>query len=91
VIQTKPKVNSEEKEAWSYSWGAHFSTSKIYKLNFEHIGPYFLLLNMEIKMHTQDQILFWLIANNRLNAKDMLLRKKLNSSTMASTAYVMTV
>jgi hypothetical protein len=27
-----------------YSWGAHFSTSKIYKLNFEHIGPPFSLI-----------------------------------------------
>jgi hypothetical protein len=35
--QTRANINAEEKDVWSYSWGARFSASIIYKLNFEHI------------------------------------------------------
>lgn len=37
INQTRSTRNADVNDLWSYSWGTHFSASKIYKLNFEHI------------------------------------------------------
>jgi hypothetical protein len=52
MSKTRANINAEEEVVWSYSWGARFSTSKVYRLNFEHIQAPIFSLDLEIEMHT---------------------------------------
>jgi hypothetical protein len=53
-----------------------FSASKIYKLHFEHIqAPIFSPWIWKSKCTPRIKSFFWLLANDHLNTKDMLLRK----------------
>jgi hypothetical protein len=76
VNQTRSTRNVDDNDLWSYSWGTHFSANKIYHLNFEHIqAPIFSSWIWKSKCTPKIKSFFWLLANDRLNTKEMLLRK----------------
>jgi hypothetical protein len=76
INQTRSTAN--EKDLWSYSWGTSFS-AKIYKLNFEHIqAPLFSPWIWKLKCTPKIKSFFWLLANDHLSIKDMLIRKNFN-------------
>jgi hypothetical protein len=76
INQTRSIRNANENDLWSYNWGTHFSASKIYDRNFEHIqAPIFSLWIWKSKCMPKIKSFFCLLANDRLNTKDMLLRK----------------
>jgi hypothetical protein len=78
INQTRSTRNANEKDLWSYSWGTSFS-AKIYKLNFEHIqAPLFSPWIWKSKCTPKIKSFFWLLANDHLSTKDMLIRKNFN-------------
>jgi hypothetical protein len=61
---------------WSRSWGTRFSANKIYQLNFDHIqAPTYSSWIWKSKCTPKIKYFFWLLANDCLNTKDMLIRK----------------
>jgi hypothetical protein len=71
--------NANDKDLWSYSWGTHFSAKKFYKMHFEHIqAPLFSPWIWKSKCTPKIKSFFWLLVNDRLNTKDMLMRRSFN-------------
>jgi hypothetical protein len=76
INQTRSTRNAEGKDLWSYSWGTHFSANRVYKLTFEHIqAPTFSPWIWKSKYTPKIKSFFWLLANDHLKTKDMLLRR----------------
>jgi hypothetical protein len=76
INQIRSTRNTDGKDLWSYSWGPNFSANKIYKLHFEYIqAPPFTPWIWKSKCTPKFKTFFWLLANDRLNTKDLLLRK----------------
>jgi hypothetical protein len=85
INQTRSSQRADENNIWSYNWGTRFSANKIYKLNFEHIqAPICSPWIWKSKCTPKIKSFFWLLANDRLNTKDMLRRKNftLNDNCM---------
>jgi hypothetical protein len=83
INETRSTRSAHGEDLWSYKWGTHFSARKIYNLNFDHIeAPIFSSSIWESKCTPKIKSFFWLLANDRLNAK--AYGKTLPSMTTAS-------
>jgi len=79
INQTRSSRNAEGNDLWSYSWGNHFLANNFYKTNFEHIeAPAFSPWIWNSKCTPKIKPFFWLLADDCLNTKDLLLRKSFN-------------